>query len=109
MKKSKKYFTCLLLVILTFTGCSSKHPSVKTGTIIGSTTGVIVGGVLGAALSNTHPGNGNTLEGVLIVGAILGIIGAGLGAGTGYVVDSFTEKNIEIEEIQRESKLMEIQ
>ena len=95
----KKFLVSIMIGSILFTGCSSKYPAVKTGANIGGTAGVIAGGLLGAALSKSHPGNGDTIGGVLIVGVIFGLIGLGLGAGTGYIVDSIRGNDDEMREM----------
>jgi len=84
---------------LTLLGCSSPQPSVKLGAIGGGVTGVLLGGLLGAAASQGHTGNGEPTKNALIGAAIVGSLGALLGGGTGYLVDSVTQNDAQTKEM----------
>ena len=101
----KRITLCLIAGIFLLSGCSAKN-----GALIGGTTGVIAGGLLGAGLSKQHVGNGKTTQSALQVGLALGVAGALLGAGTGYMVEKATHKDDkEIKEmIQSEKQIKEM-
>ena len=89
-----KFFLIYIIIgSILFSGCSTKN-----GAIVGGTTGVIVGGLLGAGISKQHVGNGNTTQTALQVGVVFGLIGTLIGAGVGYVVDTLQEEK-QIQEI----------
>ena len=90
----KKFLIYTLIGSILFSGCSTKN-----GAIVGGTTGVIVGGLLGAGISKQHVGNGNTTQTALQVGVVFGLIGALMGAGVGYVVDTLQEEK-QMQEIE---------
>ena len=83
----KKLWIFMLIGSILISGCSAKH-----GAIIGGTTGVIAGGLLGAGISKQHFGNGNATQTALQVGVVFGLVGALLGAGVGYTVDALQEE-----------------
>jgi len=86
----KNIIIALLIASLFFSGCSAKH-----GAIIGGTTGAIAGGLLGAGLSKQHVGNGKTTQTALEFGIVLGLVGALLGSGTGYIVGEINKDDDE--------------
>ena len=100
----KKIIAILALTVtLIFSGCSTKN-----GAIIGGTTGAIAGGLLGAGLSKQHVGNGKTTQSALQVGLVLGLAGALIGAGTGYVVNEISkEDDKEMKDIIDSNKQMQ--
>ena len=101
MKKS--ITISILIASLFFSGCSTKN-----GAIIGGTTGAIAGGLLGAGLSKQHMGNGKTAQSALQVGLVLGLAGALIGAGTGYVVNELNkDDDKEMQDIIDSNKQME--
>jgi len=77
-----------LIASLFFSGCSAKH-----GAIIGGTSGVIAGGLLGAGISKQHFGNGKTTQTALEFGIVLGLVGTLLGSATGYVVGGISKND----------------
>ena len=101
----KRITLCFIAGVLLLSGCSAKN-----GALIGGTTAAIAGGLLGAGLSKQHVGNGKTTQSALQVGLALGVVGALLGAGTGYVVEEATHKDDnEIKEmIQSEKQIKEM-
>lgn len=101
MKKTITLY--LVTVIFLLSGCSAKN-----GAIIGGTTGAIAGGLLGAGISKQHVGNGKTAQTALQVGLVLGIVGALLGAGTGYIVDKTSQnEDTKMKEIISSAKQVE--
>jgi len=97
MRELKKAMVIGVCVMLLF-GCSSKS-SVKVGAMGGGTAGALLGGLLGAAASEGHTGNGKTAKNALIGAVVLGGIGALLGAGTGYVLDSVSNNDDKTQEM----------
>jgi len=100
----KRKITLLLVASVLFSGCSAKN-----GAIIGGTAGAMVGGLLGTGLSKQHVGNGKTTQTALQVGVVLGLVGALLGAGTGYVVEGIDSDDQVTQEIIQAQHIKEIQ
>jgi len=82
------------LCIVMLSGCSSKYPSIKTGAIIGGVTAAITTVAIGT--KNT---NSDDIPLIATAAVIIGLFGVGVGAGTGYIVDSIKDNNDEIQEI----------
>ena len=97
MKQTFMVILCMVLLV----GCSAKN-----GAIIGGTSGVIAGGLLGAALSKEHVGNGKTAQTALQVGLVFGLVGALIGSATGYVVGEISkDDDKQIQEMIQSQKI----
>jgi len=100
-KMKKNTIILCLIASLFFSGCSAKN-----GAIIGGTTGVVAGGLLGAGLSKQHVGNGKTAQSALQVGLVFGVIGALIGSATGYVVGEINkDDNKQMQEMIQSQKI----
>lgn len=69
-------------------GCSSKYPSMKTGAIYGT-----LGGMVMAVTIGTKDTNSDYASAIAVAAIILGLAGATVGAGVGYVVDSISQRD----------------
>jgi len=103
----KQILTVGLIVIL-LSGCSAKNSAMKNGMILGGLAGATFGGVVGSEIGGTHNGPSSKAEGVIVLGLVFGLIGLGLGAGTGYIIDEVTaDDDKEMEDIIYSNKQME--
>lgn len=95
LKLLKSIFVFTISIIL-ITGCSIKNPIIKKGANYGAVTGVILGGLAGYGLSDGHPSSGSASErivGTLLLAAIVGVVGMGIGATLGYITDKAIGEN----------------
>lgn len=99
MNKNISIFLCFLFL----TGCSTKSSYMKKGAIIGGVgTAITVG-----ALGSSDPSTRHYSSAIAVVAIIMGLAGASLGAGVGYLIDEVSEdtKDKEMQEILQSEKI----
>lgn len=98
----KKYITITMVLMLILTGCSFKSEKVKVGATAGAMTGVAYGVVATsfAASSGGHMSERDYLS-FLFGTTLLSLFGFGVGAATGYVLDTQSQHDERIEEIKQ--------
>ncbi len=96
----KKYFSLLLILVLSGLGCESMDSQTKTGAGIGAVTGAVLGGVIG------HNDDEHGVEGALIGGAAGAVAGGLIGNAMGDKTTSTTTSNsyLTVEQIIAMSK-----
>jgi len=89
----------LILMLISLLGCSAKNSARKNGAILGTTAGVLAGGVMGVAIAGQKSGRSTRFtEGAIIGALIIGSLGYLAGSTMGYVIDEVKDKK-EVEEL----------
>ena len=98
----KKYITITMVLMLILTGCSFKSEKVKVGATAGAMTGVAYGVVATAVVTSSggHMSKDDYL-GMLLFTTLTSLFGFGVGAATGYVLDTQSQHDERIEEIKQ--------
>ena len=94
----KKYITITMVLMLILTGCSFKREKVKVGATAGAMTGVAYGVVATAVASDMRK---ESYLAMLLFTTLTSLFGFGVGAATGYVLDTQSQHDERIEEIKQ--------
>jgi len=102
-----KHIVGIGLVAILLSGCSAKNSAMQNGAILGGLAGATLGGIAGSEIGGTHNGPSSKAEGAIVLGLVIGLIGLGIGAGTGYIIDEVTQDDKEMDEMLSSNQQME--